>query len=521
MLRKLGKRITNNFGLKILAALFAVVLWIVVVNIDDPVIPKPYTTSVLPINVDYITSQGKYFEWLDGNNTISFTASASRSIIEKLSSSDFSATADMEKIEYDEKSGSYQVPVSISVSKNSSEVTISSKQLYLDVVLEDLGTCQKAITANTKGNVADGCAVGALKIVGSNLLKVSGPYSIVSQIDTAVATINVDGMSEDVTDSVVPVLYDADGNAIDTTKLTLSLNTVTISAQILKTKDVALEFSTMGEVAEGYMMTGTEYSLETVRIKGEAATLNTVNKITIPADVLDVTDLTEDLETTVDISSYLPSGTSLVLNSDAAVEVRIKVEPLVTKVISVPVTKLTVQDIREGYMVEFAADTFEVEVAGAESAVADVTAENILGYVSAGGLGSGEHQLEPVLELDGEQRWIATAEKIPVTISESDEESGGVSDAENAGGADTASDANGNNSAGSNTGAGANGTAGSNTGTTNGAAGGDTNTNGTIGGNTDSAAGGNTTNTSTENTEDSGNTGNSEKTGAVQSGTTP
>ena len=26
----------NNFGLKILAVLFAVVLWIVVVNIDDP-----------------------------------------------------------------------------------------------------------------------------------------------------------------------------------------------------------------------------------------------------------------------------------------------------------------------------------------------------------------------------------------------------------------------------------------------------------------------------------------------------
>ena len=36
MLQKFGKRVMNNFGLKILAVLFAVVLWIVVVNIDDP-----------------------------------------------------------------------------------------------------------------------------------------------------------------------------------------------------------------------------------------------------------------------------------------------------------------------------------------------------------------------------------------------------------------------------------------------------------------------------------------------------
>ena len=36
MLRKLTKRITNNFGLKVLAVVFAIVIWLVVVNIEDP-----------------------------------------------------------------------------------------------------------------------------------------------------------------------------------------------------------------------------------------------------------------------------------------------------------------------------------------------------------------------------------------------------------------------------------------------------------------------------------------------------
>ena len=73
MLHKFGKRVMNNFGLKILAVLFAVVLWIVVVNIDDPSNSKPYTTSVSLENKSYITSMGKWAECRDGKNTITFS----------------------------------------------------------------------------------------------------------------------------------------------------------------------------------------------------------------------------------------------------------------------------------------------------------------------------------------------------------------------------------------------------------------------------------------------------------------
>ena len=43
-----------------------------------------------------------------------------------------------------------------------------------------------------------------------------------------------------------------------------------------------------------------------VRIKGETDVLNKVAKIAIPDDVLDMSGATEDVETTVDITSYLP-----------------------------------------------------------------------------------------------------------------------------------------------------------------------------------------------------------------------
>ena len=139
MLRRIVRKLTNNFGLKILAVLFAAILWIVVVNIDDPIKPYNYTTSITFENQDFITNKNKIFEILDGSNTITFRVSAKRSILDKLSNADFTATADMEKIEYDEEKGTYRVPVVVTQSKySSSQVTIASN-LYKDVTLEDLG----------------------------------------------------------------------------------------------------------------------------------------------------------------------------------------------------------------------------------------------------------------------------------------------------------------------------------------------------------------------------------------------
>ena len=419
MLKKLGSRIFNNFGLKLLAAVFAFILWVVVINVDEPIRTVPYTASVKTENEDYITSNGKYFELLDGNNTVTFNVSAKRTYQEKLTNADFTAVADMEKIEYVDDNGIYRVPVTVSCSKfSSNQVTISSKQLYIEVAMEDRGTVQKRITATTTGNVADGCALGEVSIVTSNLIKISGPSSVTSQIDTVEASINVDGMSSDVTDTVAPVLYDVDHNVIDPTKLKMSVTTVAISAQILNTKDVPIEFETTGTVASDHVITGIEYAPQSVRIKGETSVLNTVNKVTVPAEVLDVTNATSDIKNTVDISSYLPGGVSLVLASDAKIEVTVKVESTEKVSYEVPIENITIENLAENHNIKILVDTVSVEIAGPQSAIKKLSAEDIKGTIDASGITNGDHNAIVTIQVDDSLYQVTSTITVPVSVGD-------------------------------------------------------------------------------------------------------
>ena len=79
MLKKTIKWMTNNLLLKLLAVMFAAILWLAVVNIDDPKTTRTFTTTVTVENTDYLTEIGKYYEIVNNSNTVTFKVSGKRS----------------------------------------------------------------------------------------------------------------------------------------------------------------------------------------------------------------------------------------------------------------------------------------------------------------------------------------------------------------------------------------------------------------------------------------------------------
>ena len=308
------------------------------------------------------------------------------------------------------------VPIAISVNNYTSSVKVSGLTKYLKVSLEDLQEKQFVITADTKGKVADGFTLGDVSVSNPNVIKVSGPASVVGQISKVVATIDVSGMSVDISDNVVPVFYDEDGKTVDTTKLTLSSNTVTVSAKILSTKEVPIHFNTSGTPADTYSVVEITSDPETVQIKGSSSVLNPISSLEIPAEVLNVDGANKDITTSIDISEYLPDGVSLTKNSQATVSVTIRIEPYTTQSYNIPVSNISVNGLDDNYNLAFGQSTVNASVSGMSSDLSSLNANSIKGSIDVSSLGEGTHTVDVTLTLDAD-KFVQQTTTTDVTIT--------------------------------------------------------------------------------------------------------
>ena len=397
---KILKTLTKNLGFKILAVVFAFILWLVVYNTDDPTVTVSYTTNVTVENASAVTEMNKCYEVLNGTNTVTFAVTAKRSVLNKLEDTDFTAVADMNRMIVNEEGDEANVPIEITSKRSNSSLKYNGKNKYLEVSLEDLMKRRFIITADTSGKVADGYALGEVTVTNPNVLNVSGPASIVNKIDSVVATIDVEGMSMNLSDNVIPAHYDADGQEIDTTKLKLSNTTVTISAKILSVKEIPLVFSTTGVPYGDYRVVEISSKPETVKVKGSSTILNPLSSLTIPGDVLNVSRAREDITTTIDISEYLPDGVELVNASDATVTVTVRIEAYESKKFNLNTSQITVDGLDTNYDLSFEQSTVAVTVSGLKDNLNVLTVSQLSASIDVTDLGVGTHQVNLELSLD-------------------------------------------------------------------------------------------------------------------------
>ncbi|MCR5415199.1 MAG: hypothetical protein K6E79_00200 [Pseudobutyrivibrio sp.] len=386
MKQNLKKALTKDIGLKILAIAFAFFLWLVVVNIDDPTQTRTFTAVVTVTNADTLSKSGKLYEIKDGINTVSFRVTAKRSIIEKLSPSDFSAVADMNYLESEER-----VPVTISAKSYASSITISSKQNYLYVILEDEATNKFVINAEYTGTPESGLEVDTVEC-SPTVVTVKGPQDQVSAISSVKAICDITGATTDFTENVIPVLYDANGEALDTSDLSISVSTVSVSVNFVSVKSADIVVKTSGTLASDLTLGSISTDPASVMIKGEDSALNDVSTITIPESVINLSNITGSFVTTVDISSYLPEGVTLADKNASKVTITVTMSGDTKSTITIPSGNIEFNNLDEGLAATLDATDVTVNIFGTEEELAAITADDIKGYIDCSGLAVGEKQ---------------------------------------------------------------------------------------------------------------------------------
>lgn len=402
MVKKILKTLTNNLGFKIMAVFFAFVLWLVVYNIDDPRISKSFTTNVTVENESAVQDMDKCYEILNGTNTVTFSVSGKRSRLDKLEDLDFSAVADMSRMVVNLDGESAVVPIEISCKRNAvaGELSFNGKTRYLDISLEDYMSRRFMIKADTSGKVADGFALGEVTVTNPNVLKVSGPASIVEQVANVVATLDVEGMSANISDNAIPALYDAEGKEVDSTRLRLSSDTVTIAAKILSVKEIPLSFATTGRPAGEYRVVEISSKPGSVKIKGSSTVLNPLISIEIPGALIDVSGATSDVTTTIDITDYLPEGTELVDSAEASVVVTVRIRAYESKTYQLHADRIAVEGLVDEYEISFTDDLIPVTVSGLQEDLDRLTVVSLHASIDVSDLREGEHRVMLLLALD-------------------------------------------------------------------------------------------------------------------------
>lgn len=366
MFQKMMKHLANNPGLKLLSLLFAVIIWLVVVNVADPDATKTFSVPVEIINKDIITEMGKVPNVVGDTDIAVFTISGPRSYVDDMASDDFSVTADFSQVDLSQEGETKLVPIEITAKKNERHIEIMRRTVNLQITLEDRLEKKFVISPESTGTPAEGYAIGGVEVT-PNLLKVSGPASVVSKISRVGASINVDGISSDVSDNVIPVLYDEAGSVISSDLLEMNQTAVTIKAEIWATKSVPVQCRVSGEPAAGYEFRKVECAPETVLVKGRAVVLNGINAINIPANVIDITGAREDMESTVDIVPYLEDlGISLVEPNASQIAVTVTIEQKETKTVDFPSNNIKVSGLNNEYDLTFNIESVSMTVRALE-----------------------------------------------------------------------------------------------------------------------------------------------------------
>ena len=349
-------KLTTNLGLKVIAFIFAVFLWFIVVNFDNPVGSSTFRDIPVQIlNDDIITSAGEVYQ-VEGDRTVTVVVYATREVRQKLTSDNIVATADIKQID----STGRLVPIEVTINGFSGEsVTAEAIPRNLTIQREKSGKKVMSLTVDTEGvKLADGYILGDAS-VEPDQVTITGAESVLDQVDRAVAQVDeVEGVSED---SVLPaslVLYDANGNELNQTQMSNNLGEegLSVSVEVMKVKGIPVVFDVEGSPAEGYKYSGCVSTPESVQVCGKSEDIDKISEIDVPASVIDISGASEPIEMSVDITPYLPEGVELVDENSGNVKVTVKIEQEGTLTVDFMVSSIRINNLAENLQVSYEPD---------------------------------------------------------------------------------------------------------------------------------------------------------------------
>ena len=180
----------------------------------------------------------------------------------------------------------------------------------MQVSIEELASVDKVVSIKTEGSVITGKDIGNVT-VEPNMIRLEGAKTTIDRIASVYAIVDVSGLSEDSSFHVEPVVYDSNGDVIDTTDIIFSKERLTVNVTLLDTKAVPIEWNIDVSAANGFGIESKDFTPSEILVAGSKEQLKAISKITL--DDFMAYGLTEGIEYEVDLEDIVKNmGVSIV-----------------------------------------------------------------------------------------------------------------------------------------------------------------------------------------------------------------
>jgi len=406
------KILKSNLSLKIMALIFAVILWSYVLYATNPVRER----VLQDITVRYLHAEDLKAKNLaivgglsDVLGSVDIRVKVNQRDLSLFSAQGAQANVDLSEIK---GTGKYALKVKATLAYGQ-VLDVSPSEVTLTV--DRLITKQVPVTVKTVGDVPAGYYAGPPEI-SPNFVNITGAQADVEKVVSALCSIDLNGLTTGYSKSVDVSLLDKNDNAVPSNLFSGDFPSVMVKLNVLSIKTVAVDAqgSIIGRdsVAPGYEITGITCNPATVRIIGEKSAIDAV--ASIPLMPYSVSGLSSDVVVPLDYSP--PEGVTVLADEKAEVTINIREIMKKRSFTDIPVRY---KNLSAGLTVSLDISAVDVTVTAGESRLSKISKTDIVPYIDLDGLAAGTYTLVVQFEVPSgftSENFSSSAAAITVTI---------------------------------------------------------------------------------------------------------
>jgi YbbR domain-containing protein len=381
-------RFGENFALKIISVIIAIILWLIAIREQNPEITRNYENIPIEVVNENKFKQKGLTLMYDITDKVSISVRGRARDLERVVVDQLKGLLDLSEIN---RPGEHRLlidirglPSGVTLRRKPEIIVKSDYLVYKDV----------AIVPKVDVKEAEGFLALSYRIKPSDTIKVFGPETLVRRIYQASVSLEANDVSFTVEQSLPVQLLDQQGKLIESKYINIEPMFVMITVPVYPLKTLPVEPNITGTPHDNYEVVEVEVYPREITVSGDKAVLDKMDSI--GTQVMDIQDATADVKRTLKFQQY--DGVFIAPSNPNEVEVLVRIkEKNIQR--SLTIRNIQMINIPENRQAELETTSAEIVLSGPASIIKSMDEDSVKAYVDLSNVSRGEHRLKIMVDI--------------------------------------------------------------------------------------------------------------------------